>query len=174
MIGQKAPSFDLPSFADSQITTTSLNSIKEDYVIIVFYPHDFTFVCPTEIMGFSMSEEEIKELNSTVLFVSVDSVFVHKAWMNVHTADGGIQGNVFPMLADVTRNMSREYKMLNEEAGVNYRGTVILDKERKIRYYAIYDNLVGRSVQETLRIVRNLKKMDDDKNVNFCPCEIKS
>jgi len=102
--------------------------------------------------------------------VSCDSVYAHKAWTEKEEKDGGIKGTLYPILSDVTRTMVTEYRMLNDN-GVCYRATVILDKEHVVRNVSLYDDKVGRSVDEVLRVVKNLKLMDENKDVAFCPCD---
>lgn len=130
----------------------SLKDYEGKWLVMFFYPLDFTFVCPTEITGYSSRVEEFKKLNAEVLSVSVDSEHSHKAWINSDL--GKIN---FPMASDMTKSVSRDYGVLIEEDGVALRGLFIIDPEGVVRYSVIHDLNVGRSVDETLRVLKALQ-----------------
>ena len=128
-----------------------LDEFKGKWVVLFFYPLDFTFICPTEITEFSKRDSEFKQLNAQVLGVSIDSVFSHKAWLKE-------LGNLnYPLLSDITKEVSRKYGVLLEEKGIALRGTFIIDPDGKLRYQLIHDLGIGRSIEEILRVLRALQ-----------------
>lgn len=158
-VGQKAPDF-------SMVTTKNLNTLDEvakldDYkgkwLILFFYPLDFTFVCPTEIRGFNAKIAEFKHHGAEILGVSVDSVHSHKAWINASRDAGGLGGLDYPLASDITKQAARDYGVLIEEEGIALRGLFIIDPEGILRYQVVADLNVGRSVEETLRVLQALQ-----------------
>ena len=154
LIGTKAPDFTMNAVLGdgSDFTKVSLGDYKGKWLVMFFYPLDFTFVWPTEITGFSKKIDEFKKLGAEVLSVSTDSEHSHKAWIN---SDLGKVN--FPMASDRTTNVSRDYGVLIEEEGISLRGLFIIDPEGIIRYSVIHDLSIGRSVDETLRVLTALK-----------------
>lgn len=136
----------------SDFTTVSLEDYKGKWVVMFFYPLDFTFVWPTEITGFSKKVDEFKKLNTEVLSISTDSEHSHKAWIN---SDLGKVN--FPMASDRTRTVSKDYGVLIEEEGIALRGLFIIDPEGMIRYSVVHDLGIGRSVDEPLRVLKALQ-----------------
>jgi len=141
------------------------NSFKEDfklsdyrgkYVILFFYPLDFTFVCPSEIIAFDKALEKFKEKNCEVIGVSIDSQFTHWAWKNTPVNDGGIGNIKYPLVADLDKTISRQYGVLLD-MGVALRGTFLIDKEGAVRHAVINDLPLGRSIDEALRMVDALE-----------------
>ncbi len=132
------------------------------WVVLFFYPRDFTFVCPTEIERFADLEPEFKKENAVVLGASTDSFFAHKAW---YETDERIEKVSFPIIADTTLVISRAYGVLNEEDGSAFRATFIIDPEGVVRHVSVNDMNVGRSVDETLRTLQALKTGE------LCPVE---
>lgn len=165
LVGKKAPVFKVDAYDGKNYIEYTLEPKKRP-LVLVFYPHDFTFVCPTELMAFS-TEEVKKEMD--VVFISVDSKFAHKKWTEFSSEDGGVKGMCWPMCADVKREISMAYNVYKQETGVCARATFILDKEGIIKYEATYDDPIGRNIDEVLRIVRNIKYLEENKNVKFCP-----
>jgi peroxiredoxin (alkyl hydroperoxide reductase subunit C) len=147
-VTERAPEFELEAFADGEFRNVSLNEFKGKWVVLFFWPLDFTFVCPTEIRSFNELYQEFRELNSEVLGVSVDSVYSHKAWV-----ENGLGEVRFPLLSDFNKKVSRMYGILVEEQGVALRGTFIIDPEGYLRYVVVSDLNVGRSARETLRVL---------------------
>lgn len=140
------------------------NSFKEDfklsdyqgkYVILFFYPLDFTFVCPSEIIAFDKALDKFKEKNCEVIGVSIDSQFTHWAWKNTPVNEGGIGNIRYPLVADLDKTISRQYGVLLD-MGVALRGTFLIDKEGIIRHAVINDLPLGRSIDEALRMVDSL------------------
>lgn len=128
--------------------------------MLFFYPLDFTFVCPTEIISFSDRIKEFKELNTEVVGVSVDSHFSHLAWTNTPRKQGGIGKIEYPLLADLTKKVSRDYGVLLEDAGISLRGLFLIDPNQVVRQITINDLPVGRSVDETLRLIKAFQFVD--------------
>lgn len=127
------------------------------WLVICFYPMDFTFVCPTEIVDFNSKYEAFKAINTELLFVSVDSKFTHLAWMGTPVNKGGIGQLNFPLVADITKSMSRDYGVLiedGEDAGVALRGMFTIDPQGVLRASVVHDLPVGRSSEEALRVVK--------------------
>jgi len=140
------------------------NSFKEDfklsdyrgkYVILFFYPLDFTFVCPSEIIAFDKALDKFKEKNCEVIGVSIDSHFTHLAWKNTPLNEGGIGNIKYPLVADLNKTISRQYGVLLD-MGVALRGTFLIDKEGAVRHAVINDLPLGRSIDEALRMVDSL------------------
>jgi len=162
-VGSKAPDFTLEAFGiDGAFHPLTLSDYHGKWVILFFYPLDFTFVCPTEITGFSKRLAEFKNLNADVIGASVDSVHSHKAWAN--SSLGKIN---YPLLSDLTHEVSRSYGVLLEEKGHTLRGTFIIDPEGILRYHLVHSNTIGRSVDETLRVLVALQSGE------LCPVEWK-
>ncbi|MBI5045498.1 MAG: peroxiredoxin [Candidatus Niyogibacteria bacterium] len=159
-VGQEVPDFKLQGYADGKFKDYSLKDFKNKWLVIFFYPLDFTFVCPTEIREFSEHESDFKKAGAEVVGVSVDSVYSHKAWV-----EGGLGKIKFPLLSDFQKRMSEDYEVLLEEEGIALRGTFIVDPKGKLRYMVISDNDVGRSVKETLRVLKALQ------TGKLCPVE---
>ncbi len=151
-VGHKAPEFKLPAVVNGEFKDVSLSDYRGKWTVLFFYPLDFTFICPTEITEFSKRIGEFKELNAVVLGASVDSVHSHKAWIK-----NGLGDIAYPMLSDMTREVSRQYGVLIEDDGFTLRGTFVIDPEGKLRWTQVNDNDVGRSVSEVLRVISALQ-----------------
>lgn len=147
-VGQVVPNFECEAYHAGKFTKVKLSDYKGKWVVLFFYPLDFTFICPTEISGFSAKEPDFKKLNAAVLGVSTDSVHSHKAWFERDLAQVK-----YPVLADTTHAVSRLFGVLKEDQGIAYRGTFIIDPEGVLRYMVVSDLSVGRSVDETLRVL---------------------
>ena len=131
LIGKKAPEIKAPAvMPDNSINSEfTLDELKGKYVVLFFYPLDFTFVCPTEIIQFDRKLDEFRERGAEVVGVSVDSQFTHLAWKNTPVDKGGIGNVQYPLVADLTKQISRDYGVLLEDGGVAFRGTFLIDKE---------------------------------------------
>ncbi|CAO3684060.1 unnamed protein product [Umbelopsis vinacea] len=162
-----APHFTSPAVVDGQFQEVSLTDYKGQYVVFFWYPMDFTFVCPTEIIAFSDRIEEFKKLNTAVIAASTDSEYSHLAWVNTPRKQGGLGEMKIPLLADKTKKIAREYGVLLEDAGVALRGLFIIDPKGIVRQITINDLPVGRSVDETLRLVEAFQFTDEHGEV--CP-----
>lgn len=154
LVGKPAPDFKMTAVKGDggDFIDVSLEDYKGKYLVLFFYPADFTFVCPTEIKGYSEKYDEFVKEGAEVLGVSVDGVYSHKAWIN---SDLGKLN--YPLAADITKKVSSDYEVLIEEEGIALRGLFIIDSEGVIKHQTVNDNNVGRSVEETLRILKALK-----------------
>jgi peroxiredoxin 2/4 len=157
LVTQEAPDFTadavLPDATFGQIT---LSSYRGKYVVLFFYPLDFTFVCPSEILAFNKRMEDFRARNCEVVGVSVDSKFTHYAWRNTPVEDGGIGQIQYPLVADLNKNIARSYGILFNDA-VALRGLFLIDTKGIIRHAVINDLPLGRSVNEALRMVDALQ-----------------
>jgi peroxiredoxin (alkyl hydroperoxide reductase subunit C) len=125
--------------------------------VLFFYPLDFTFVCPTEILGYDHKLTEFKELGAEVIGVSVDSQFTHMAWKNTPVNKGGIGDVQYPLVADLTKDICKNFGVLFEDAGVAFRGTFLIDKEGVVRHAVVNDLGLGRNIDEAVRMVQALR-----------------
>lgn len=149
-VGKQVPDIQAQALAgDGSFKTVKLSDYKGKWVVLFFYPLDFTFVCPTEIQAFNTKYEEFKKLGAEVLTASTDSVYSHKAWQ-----DQGLGKLKFPMIGDTNHTWSRTFGVLVEEKGIALRGTFIIDQHGVLRSAIVNDLSVGRSVDETLRTVQ--------------------
>ncbi len=151
-VGQLAPSFDIEGYVAGETKHIALSDYKGKWTVLFFYPRDFTFVCPTEIKGFAAAESEFAKINAVIVGASTDSAFAHKAWF-----ERDMPEVKFPVLADTSLKVSREYGVLIEESGTALRGTFVIDPDGILRYIVVSDLNVGRSVEETLRVVEALQ-----------------
>jgi peroxiredoxin (alkyl hydroperoxide reductase subunit C) len=167
LVTKPAPDFTAKIVtAEGMFEELTLSDYKNRYVVLFFYPMDFTFVCPSEIIAFDKKLDEFKKRDTEVISVSVDSEFSHLAWKNTPRQKGGI-GNVrFPMVADITKNISRDYGILLDES-IALRGLFLIDKQGIIRHSTINDLPLGRNVDEVLRMVDALRFFE--KNGEVCP-----
>ena len=160
-VGQPAPEFTAPVFDPADNSKfghkISLADYKGKWLIFFWYPLDFTFVCPTEITALSDRSEEFSEVGAVILGASTDSVHSHKAWANTPRSKNGIEGLKYPVISDMTHSIAREYGVLVEEEGIALRGLFIIDPDGILQYATINSLNVGRSVDETLRILQALQ-----------------
>ena len=168
LIGKKAPNFQTQAVVNGEILDRfSLDYFLGKYVVLFFYPLDFTFVCPTELHAFQDKICEFEQRGAQVIGSSIDSAFCHLASMNTPKSKGGIQGISYPLVADLNKDIARQYNVLNEEEGVAFRGLFLLDKEGIIRHQLINDLPLGRSVNEALRVLDAL--IFHEKHGEVCP-----
>ncbi len=151
IINQKAPEFEAQAFQDNEIKKINLVKYRGKWVALVFYPADFTFICPTELGDLADNYAEFQRLGVEVLSVSTDTVFVHKAW---HDNSATIAKIRFPMLADPTGNISKAYGTYIPSEGLSLRGTFIIDPDGILKAYELHDNSIGRSSAELLRKIK--------------------
>ncbi|MCJ8748112.1 hypothetical protein PDJAM_G00161160 [Pangasius djambal] len=166
-ISHPAPQFKVTAVVDGQFKDVQLSDYRGKYVILFFYPLDFTFVCPTEIIAFSDRVDEFRKIGCEVLAASTDSHFSHLAWINTPRKQGGLGSMNIPLLADLTQSISRDYGVLKEDEGIAYRGLFVIDDKGILRQITINDLPVGRSVDETLRLVQAFQHTD--KHGEVCP-----
>lgn len=164
-IGEAVSNFEAEAFHHEEVRKIRLSDYKGKWVILLFYPADFTFICPTELEEAAQYEEEFKKAGAELLSVSTDTVFVHKAW---HDASPAIQKIKFPMLADPSGKLCREFGTYLEEAGLSLRGTFIIDPDGVLKACEIHDNSIGRSAKEILRKVQAAKFVREHKG-EVCP-----
>jgi peroxiredoxin (alkyl hydroperoxide reductase subunit C) len=159
MVGQPAPDFDMASTKnlESLKETVKLSDYKGQWVVLLFYPLDFTFVCPTELTTFSDRYEDFQGINAEIIGVSTDSVYSHRAWINTPRDKGGVADLKYPLAADSTKQVARDYGVLIEDKGIALRGLFVIDPEGVLRYKVIHDLNIGRSAEETLRVIQALQ-----------------
>jgi len=166
-----APQFKGTAVVKGQFKDISLSDYKGKYVILFFYPLDFTFVCPTEIIAFSERAAEFEAIGTQVIAASTDSQFSHLAWINLPRKQGGLGEMKIPLLADKNAKIARDYGVYDEDSGIPFRGLFIIDKKQNLRQITINDLPVGRSVDETLRLVQAFQFTDE--NGEVCPANWK-
>lgn len=166
-ISRPAPDWSGKAVVNGEFKDIKLSDYKGKYVVFFFYPLDFTFVCPTEIIAFNDRVQEFRKTDTEVIAVSVDSVFTHLAWINTPRTEGGLGRMNIPILADITKQISKDYGVLLEDAGHTLRGLFIIDKKGILRQITMNDLPVGRSVDETLRLVQAFQYTDQHGEV--CP-----
>ena len=150
-INSKAPDFNIKAYYENDIKKFTLKNYKGKWLILLFYPADFTFVCPTELGEFADKYKELKTLNTEVASISTDTPYVHKAW---HDDSNTIKKIKYPMFSDPSGRMCRDYGTYIEEEGLSVRATFIIDPDGIVKAYDIHDNSIGRSTDE---IIRKLK-----------------
>ena len=164
-VGKKLPAFKLKATVsndpDNAFQDITNETYKGKWLVLFFYPKDFTFVCPTELKGFGDLNKDFKDRDAVVLAASVDNEFVHLAWRNSH-AD--LKNLPYPMLSDIKRELSASLGVLDEAEGVSQRATFIVDPEGIIRFVYVTDLSVGRNPKEVLRILDGLQTDE------LCPC----
>jgi peroxiredoxin (alkyl hydroperoxide reductase subunit C) len=168
LVGKKAPDFSLKAVIKGKIEDQfSLSSFEGRYVVLFFYPLNFTYVCPTELHAFQEKLRAFEERNTQVIGCSVDSCFSHLAWLNTPRQKGGIQGIEYPILSDINKTVSRSFDVLKEEDGIAYRGLFLIDRNGIVRHQIVNDLPLGRSIEEALRIIDALIYFE--KNGEVCP-----
>jgi len=158
-VGEPAPGFTMKTTANLEKldSTVSLADYHGKWLVLFFYPLDFSHVCPTEILALSDRWDEFEELDADILGVSGDSVYSHRAWIQTPRDQNGVEGVQFPLAADTTRQVARDYGVLVEEEGIPLRGLFIIDPEGILQYSVIHNMNIGRSVDETLRVLEALQ-----------------
>jgi peroxiredoxin 2/4 len=159
--GDAAPGWDLPSAFDGRISRLRLDQIRSEMVVLFFYPRDFSFICPTEVVGFHKAQPAFKQEQTSIVGISVDSAELHLRWSHEL---GGIS---YPLIADEGGKLALEYGVLDERERLAMRATFILDPKRVVAYAVASSINVGRSVSETLRVVRALRSQ------RLCPADWK-
>lgn len=159
LVGKPAPDFDMETVSGDgkAFSRVSLSDYRGKWLVFFFYPLDFTFVCPTEITALSEAASQFEVLDTEILGVSIDSIHSHKAWINTPREMNGLGRLNFPLAADITKKVSRDYGVLIEEEGFALRGLFIIDPEGELKYQVVNHNDVGRSVEETLRVLQALQ-----------------
>ncbi len=170
LVGKQAPDFTAEAAQGNRmIDKFTLSDYKGKYIVLFFYPLDFTFVCPTELLAFNEKLNEFKKRGVEVIAASVDSVNSHYAWLNTPVKKGGIEGVSYPIVSDLTKSISQDYDVIVDGAGKAYRGLFLIDKDFVVRHQVVNDLPLGRSVEETLRMVDALQFNDNHGEV--CPAD---
>jgi peroxiredoxin (alkyl hydroperoxide reductase subunit C) len=153
-VGRKAPDFELQGYFKGELKSFKLSAYRGQWVYLLFYPLDFTFVCPTEVLSFSKMAPQFAERKCQVLGLSVDSQFTHKAWVETARAEGGLGGSLeYPLLADLGKKVGNSFGVINE-AGVALRGLFLIDPNGVVMHATINNLPVGRSAAEALRTLK--------------------
>jgi alkyl hydroperoxide reductase subunit AhpC len=166
-INQTAPNFKVESYLKDEFSKIELHDNKEKWIILFFYPLDFTFVCPTELVELSNNYNKFQNLNTEILGISCDSKFTHHAWSKTKRNEGGIGDLNFPLLADINCEVSKAYDVLLSEDQHPCRATFIIDSNLKIRYISMNDPPVGRNINELIRLIEGYQYTDEHGEV--CP-----
>ena len=167
LVTKEAPDFTAKAvMPDNSFADLKLSSYRGKYVVLFFYPLDFTFVCPSEIIAFDTALTRFEKKNTQVLGVSVDSHFTHLAWKNTPRKEGGIGPIKYPLVSDLTKQIARDYGILLD-GGVALRGLFLIDKQGVVRHALMNDLPIGRSVDEALRVLDALQF--HEKNGDVCP-----
>ena len=169
LTGKEAPAFTATAVVDGVkiVENFTLESFRGKYVVLFFYPLDFTFVCPTELHAFQEKVEAFEQRNAQVIGCSVDSAFSHFAWLSQPKKQGGIEGVRYPLVADLNKTIAKDYGVLSEEQGVAFRGLFLIDKEGIVRHQLINDLPLGRSTDEVIRTLDALQFFET--NGEVCP-----
>ena len=171
LVTQEAPDFQAQAvMPDNSFADLKLSDYRGKHVVLFFYPLDFTFVCPSEIIAFNKKLDEFKKRNCEVIGVSVDSQFTHFAWKETPPEKGGIGNVQYPLVADLTKSIARDYGVLTDEA-IAFRGLFLIDKEGVVRHALVNDLPLGRSVDEAIRMVDSLQFFE--KHGEVCPANWK-
>ncbi len=158
LVGHIAPDFDMPAVKpDGQVGRVSLSQQRGRWLVLFFYPHDFTFVCPTEITAFSQAYDQFQALGADVVGVSTDSPYVHQAWLKQDPAAGGLGSLEFPLASDWTHRVAQTYGVYYAQEGAAYRGLFVINPDGQVEYEVVHNLNVGRSVEEVLRVLQALQ-----------------
>ena len=168
LVGKTAPNFKVTAVFKGEFKEISLEDYRGKYVILFFYPLDFTFVCPTELHAFQEKLTEFEKLNTIVLGCSVDSQFSHKAWLSTPKEKGGIQGIEYGLIADLGGKVAKDYDVLSDEK-IAYRGLFLIDQQGVVRHQLVNDLPLGRSITEALRVLEALQHVE--KHGEVCPAD---
>lgn len=164
-INEKAPEFAAEAFHQNRVKKISLSEYKGKWVVLFFYPADFTFICPTELGELADNYNKLKKINAEVLSISTDTVFVHKAW---HDNSETIKKIKFPMIADPTGNICKAYGTYIDGEGLSLRGTFIVDPDGVLKAYEMHANNIGRSTEELIRKIQAAQYVREHKE-EACP-----
>lgn len=170
-VQKPAPDFTAKAVVGNEVKDINLSDYKGKHVYLFFYPKDFSVVCPTEMIAFHERSEEFNRRNVQLLSVSTDSTEQHMKWTNTPRVEGGLGNVSYPMIADVGKEMSRDYGVLIEESGIALRGSFLIDKEGIVRHISINPPLIARSVDEALRVIDAVQF--NEKYGEACPADWK-
>ncbi|MFA6037836.1 MAG: peroxiredoxin [Legionellales bacterium] len=170
LVGRKAPDFTAPAVNKAGEIIGQYNlaeNIKGKYALLFFYPLDFTFVCPSELIALDKRMDQFNERNVEVIGISIDSHFTHKAWRDTPVNDGGIGPVNYPLIADINHKIAKDYGVQHQEIGVAYRAAILIDKNGVVRVQIINDLPIGRNIDELVRLVDALQFHEEHGEV--CP-----
>jgi peroxiredoxin (alkyl hydroperoxide reductase subunit C) len=171
LVNHPAPDFELEGYFKGDFKNYRLSEYRGKWVILLFYPLDFTFVCPTEVLNFSNAEEQFKHLNCQVFGISVDSKFVHKAWVDTNREDGGLGGSLnYPLLSDLKKKTAKDYGILLDNDGVALRGLFLIGPDGVVMHSTINSLSVGRSVSEAMRVLKAFQFVNTHQGL-VCPAD---
>jgi peroxiredoxin 2/4 len=158
-VGHAAPDFNMPSTKNMETLAENvkLSDYAGKWLVLLFYPLDFTFVCPTELTAFSDRYDEFQGIGAEIVGVSTDSAYSHRAWINTPRDKGGIEGLQYPLAADMLASVAESYGVLIDGAGIALRGLFIIDPNGVLKYSVVHDLNIGRSTDETLRVIQALQ-----------------
>jgi len=171
LVNHPAPDFDLEGYFKGEFKKYKLSDHRGRWVILLFYPLDFTFVCPTEVLNFSAAAEKFLRLNCQIFGISVDSKFVHKAWVDTKREDGGLGGSLaYPLLSDMNKTTAKDYGILLGDEGVALRGLFLMNPEGIVMHSTINSLSVGRSVNEAMRVLQAFQFVSSHQGL-VCPAD---
>jgi len=165
-IGEKIPEMELEALQGSEIRKIQLSDYRGKWIVLIFYPADFTFICPTELKEVAELYGEFRKMNAEVMSVSTDTVFVHKAW---HETSPSINKVEFPMLADPTGKLCRDFGTYIGKEGISLRGSFIVDPDGILKAFELHDNSIGRNAKELLRKLQAASFVRESKGTKVCP-----
>ncbi len=167
LVTSPAPTFDCKAVVDGQIVELSWDKLHDGkWLVLFFYPLDFTFVCPTEIIAYSDAADRFEKIGAKAAAISVDSAFSHLAWVNMPRSKGGLGQVTFPLIADLDKSIATKYDVLLD-AGIALRGLFVIDPKGIVRHATINDLPVGRNVDETIRVIEAFRFVE--KHGEVCP-----
>jgi peroxiredoxin (alkyl hydroperoxide reductase subunit C) len=156
-VGQAAPDFEAMAVINQEFKTVKLSAYRGKYVVVFFYPLDFTFVCPTEVAAFSDRYHEFESIDTEVLGISVDSEYAHLAWIQTDRKLGGVGDLNYPLVSDLKKSIATAYNVLDPDAGVALRGLFIIDRAGIVQHCTVNNLAFGRSIDETLRTLKAIQ-----------------
>ncbi|EPR79408.1 Peroxiredoxin [Spraguea lophii 42_110] len=159
MLGNKLPDMELKALIKGEIEKVRFSEYEGKYLVIIMYPYDFTFVCPTEVNEISISADKFLEINTQVLYLSCDSIYSHITWSMIDRTDSGVRGVRWPMLSDYKKEFSQKMNLLDKD-GHSMRATIIVNAEGIIKHISANDSMVGRNVPEILRLIKAFKYVE--------------
>ena len=171
LVQKRAPDFKARAVSKGKFVDLTLDEYRGKYIVLYFYPLDFTFVCPTEIIAFNEKLKEFHKRNTEVIGVSVDSEYTHLAWINTPRKQGGLGGLDYPLVSDLNKKIAKAYGVLTEDETVALRGLFLIDREGNVRHQLVNDLPIGRSVDEVIRILDALQFFEQHGEV--CPANWK-
>lgn len=153
IVGQIAPEFTMQAIINGEIKQLSLADFEGKIKVLVFYPADFSFICPTELFAIQDKLKEFEARNAIPIAISVDQIYSHQKWLETPKKEGGIQGITYPVAADVTKQVSNNYGVLDQKEAVALRGVFIIDEDNIVQASTVYNTSIGRNIDEILRVL---------------------